>query len=53
VWVRAYSGGITVVNPSEEDGVVVALDEVYLDSEVGEVAVVTLDRGRGRILSLP
>ena len=48
---RRYSGGVAVVNPSEHDGVVVELGGTYVDADQGEVTSVTLDGGRGRVLS--
>ena len=53
VWYRRYSGGIVVVNPSEEDGVVVPLGETYVDPVLGEVDMITLDRGHARVLATP
>lgn len=52
-WVRRYSGGVAVVNPGDHDGVVVELGDSYVDPELGEVTSVTLDHGRGRVLSRP
>ncbi len=53
VWVRRYNAGIVVVNPSEEDGVVVALGDVYVDPVLGEVDSIRLDKGYARVLSTP
>lgn len=53
VWLRRYGGGIVLVNPTDDDGVVVSLGETYVDPDLGDVDEVTLDRGMARVLARP
>lgn len=49
VWLRGYSGGLVMVNPTEE-AVEVALDAAYTDPDLGAVERVTLPARSGRVL---
>jgi len=51
-WLRTYTGGIVVVNPSEADVVTVPLGATYVDPDLGPVDEVTLVPGQGRVLSI-
>ncbi len=49
-WMRAYTGGVVLINPSETDDLVFVLDEACLDAEGAETDRVTLDRGQAAVL---
>lgn len=53
IWVRRYSAGVVVVNPGDADGITVALGQLYVDADLGEVDTVTLDHRTARVLQRP
>lgn len=50
-WLRDYTGGVVVVNPSDDAVAIVPLGGTFEDPELGAVDEVRLEPGRGRVLT--